>query len=228
MSLRAIVSYDDSQNDLDALMLGHMLREAGAALTLAYVRHATSRRHADERLSQRAAERLLARGASRLGDQSIERRVVVSASTGDGLGWLAARETADLIVFGSDYRTGRGHVAPGRSAQTLLEGGPTALALAPAGYADFARCEIASVGVLHGSADEAAIETAFALARALGGEVVDRDDEIDLLVVGSRVEAPAGRLLITAGARNAIERATVPVLVVARGVALRFESLVAV
>ena len=41
MSLRAIVSYDDTQNDHDALMLGLVLRDAGAKLTLAYVRHAT-------------------------------------------------------------------------------------------------------------------------------------------------------------------------------------------
>ena len=61
-------------------------------------------------------------------------RVVVSASTGEGLKWLAEQEEADIVVFGSDYRTAAGHVAPQRSAQTLLEGGPAAVAIAPAGY----------------------------------------------------------------------------------------------
>ena len=164
MAPHAIVSYDDTQNDHDALALGRTLRDAGARLTLAYVRHCTHRRPDDEELSQHEAEALLVRGALSLDDQSIERRVVLSASTGEGLGWLAAQEGADIVVFGSDYRTPSGRVAIGRSAQTLLEGGPAALALAPAGYAARGARDIATIGVLRGSADEAAIETAFSIA----------------------------------------------------------------
>ena len=44
MAPHAIVSYDDTQNDHDALVLGRTLRDAGAQLTLAYVRHAAHRR----------------------------------------------------------------------------------------------------------------------------------------------------------------------------------------
>jgi nucleotide-binding universal stress UspA family protein len=228
MPLNAIVSYDDTSNDLDALMLGRTLRDAGTKLTLAYVRHATRRQAAAERLSQKEAEALLERGARWLDDQYIERRVVVSASTGDGLGWLAGQEQADIIVFGSDYRTRAGHVAIGRSAQTLLEGGPAALALAPSDYAAAGDHEINTVGVLSGSADEAAIETAFSLAERLEAEVVDADRGVDLLIVGSRREGREGRVTITSRAQNAIEEATAPVLIVARGVALRFETLVTV
>src|SRR5947209_4467089 len=97
MAPHAIVSYDDTQNDHDALMLGRTLREAGARLTLAYVRHATHRRPDDEELSQHEAEALLERGTRWLEDQYIERRVVVSPSTGEGLGWLAGQENADVI-----------------------------------------------------------------------------------------------------------------------------------
>jgi nucleotide-binding universal stress UspA family protein len=225
MAAHAIVSYDDTQNDHDALALGRTLRDAGATLTLAYVRHATHRRPDVEELSQHEAEALLVRGALSLDDQSIERRVVVSASTGEGLGWLAAQEQADIIVFGSDYRTPPRHVAIGRSAQTLLEGGPTALALAPAGYAATSQ-DVATIGVLSGSADEAAIETAFSLADRLEAKVVDADRRVDLLVVGSRREAREGRVMITSRAANAIEEATSPVLIVARAVPLNFETLV--
>ncbi len=35
-------------------------------------------------------------------------------------------------MFGSDYRTAPGAVAPGSSAQRLLNGGPAAVAIAPA------------------------------------------------------------------------------------------------
>lgn len=222
----AIVSYDDSRNDHDALMMGRLLRDAGSRLQLAYVRHVVHRRAADEQLSQREAEVLLQRGADWLGEPDLQRRIVVSPSTGEGLGWLAAQEHADIVVFGSDYRTSRGHVAIGRSAARLLENGPTALALAPADYAAGDQ-PVGRVGVLRGSADEAAIETAFSVAASLGAEVVDFGGELDLLVVGSRAEARTGRVMITSLAHGAIEQATCPVLVVARGVPLRFATLVA-
>ncbi|MFZ0088423.1 MAG: universal stress protein [Solirubrobacteraceae bacterium] len=221
----AIVSYDDTQNDHDALMLGRVLRDAGAKLTLAYVRHATDRRPDREQLSQHEAEALLERGARWLDDEYVERRVVVSGSTGEGLSWLATQEHADIVVFGSDYRTPRGHVAIGRSPSTLLESGPAALALAPADFAAAHR-QIDTIGVLSGSADEAAIETAFAIAGRLDATVVDANRGVGLLVVGSRPEAAEGRVMITSRAHNAIEEATCPVLVVARGAALHFDTLV--
>jgi nucleotide-binding universal stress UspA family protein len=226
MSLHAIVSYDDTQNDHDALMLGRVLSEAGAKLTLAYVRHTTQSQRDREELAEHEAEALLERGAQWLDDPYAERRVVLSASTGEGLGWLAEQESADIIVFGSDYRTGAGHVSIGRSAQTLLERGPAALAIAPAEYHVERDRHIETIGVLPGSADEAAIETAFSLGSRFDAQVLDSSRGVDLLVVGSRSEAPDGRVMISARSQNAIEDATAPVLVLARGVALHFETLV--
>jgi nucleotide-binding universal stress UspA family protein len=228
MATRAIISYDDTQNDHDALMLGRVFVEAGSRLTLAYVRHATQGRPDREQLAHHEADTLLERGALWLEDPDVERRVVMSPSTAEGLGWLAVQVQADVIVFGSDYRTRHGHVAIGRSAQTLLENGSAALALAPANYAAADAREIETIGVLPGSADEAAIETAFSLAGSLGAKVADRDRGVDLLVVGSRREAREGRVMITSAAHNAIEEANSPVLVVARGVPLNFETLVTV
>ena len=83
-----------------------------------------------------------------------------------------------------------------------------------------------TVGVLRGTADEAAIETAFSIADRLQATVVDRDHGVDLLVVGSRPEARAGRVMLSSHASNVIEEATSPVLIVARGVPLHFETLV--
>ena len=80
--------------------------------------------------------------------------------------------------------------------------------------------------MLPGSADEAAIETAFSLAGRFDAQVLDSNRGVDLLVVGSRSEAPEGRVMVSAHSQNAIEDATAPVLVVARGVALHFETLV--
>jgi nucleotide-binding universal stress UspA family protein len=226
MAPHAIISYDDSRNDHDALMLGRVLRDAGARLSLAYVRHAHESQTDREQLADAEAEALLHRGADWLEDAYADRHVVLSGSTGEGLRWLAGEVDADLIVFGSDYRTRPGHVATGRSAQTLLENGPVALALAPAGYADASDRGIETIGLLGRTADEASIETAYSLAERVGGQVVDRDRNVDLVVVGSRAEARARHVMITSAAERALEDVTAPVLIVARGVPLRFETLV--
>src|SRR5579862_3775633 len=225
MTIRAIISYDGTPGDHDALMLGQMLGDAGVALTLAYVRHAIETRLDREAVVEHEAQLRLATGAHWLEDPEVRRRVVMSPSTAEGLAWLAETEPADLIVFGSEYRSPAGRVCPCRSAQVLLERGPAAIAIAPAGYhARFGR-PITRIGVLEGSADEAAIETAFSLARRLDATVVDARN-VDLLIVGSRSEAPPGRVMISSRSQHAIERANSPVLVVARGVALSFETLV--
>ena len=226
MSINAIVSYDDTENDLDALILGRTLAEAGAELTLAYVRHNTESDPVSEEQAAREAEALLERGAERLEDHEVREQVVVSPSTPDGLAWLSEQEEADVVVFGSDYRTAFGHITPGRSAQTLLDGGPTAIALAPAGY-HAQSSPIRTVGVIAAPGDDAAIESARALADAFNARLTRDERRVDVLVVGSRIEAPEGRVMITAQAQNEIENATVPVLVVARGVPLRFPVAVA-
>src|SRR5207248_5348697 len=205
MSLNAIVSYDDTLNDHDALMLARVLAQAGARLTLAYVRHTTQIQRDREELEEHEAEALLERGARWLGDLDVARRVVVSASTGEGLKWLADQDEADIVVFGSDYRTAAGHVSPQQSAQTLLEGGPAAVAIAPANYRSDRSPRIGTVGVLAAPGDDAAIETARELADSLGARVTRDERHVDLLVVGSRIEAPEGRVMITAQAQNEID-----------------------
>jgi nucleotide-binding universal stress UspA family protein len=224
MALHAIVSYDDTDNDHDALALGRVLADAGAELTLAYVRHTTESERSREELEEHEAEALLERGARWLDGLEVEHRVVVSASTGEGLRWLAEREQADVIVFGSDYRTSPGRIAPQRSTQTLLEDGPTAIAIAPANYrADRAR-EIRTIGILAAPGDDAAIETARELAESLDAHLTRDERHVDLLIVGSRPEATEGRVLLTSQAQNMIEEASSPVLVLARGIALNFRA----
>jgi hypothetical protein len=227
MTPHAIVSYDDTLNDHDALMLARVLAEAGAALTLAYVRHTTQVERDREELEEHEAEILLDRGARWLGDLDVARRVVVSASTGEGLKWLAEQERAEIVVFGSDYRTAPGHVEPQQSARILLEGGPAAVAIAPANYRSQRDPEIRRVGLIADPRDEAAAETAEHLADELDARVVHGDRHVDLLVVGSRAEAPTGRVMVTAQAERAIENAIAPVLVVAHAVTLRFGATIA-
>jgi nucleotide-binding universal stress UspA family protein len=215
VSLTAIVSYDGTPNDEDALTLARVLGEVGAHLVLAYVRHDASADDAG------FAQNLLDRGIEAIGEADVETRVVVHASTSEGLKALARGEEAELIVFGSDYRTPAGRVAPQQSTQKLLDGGCTAIAIAPAGYEER---PIRTIGLLAGLDDAAAIDTAHALANHFAATVTDKSYGVDLLIVGSRPEASEGRTLLSAQAENAIVGTSAPVLVVARGVAVDFQS----
>src|SRR4249919_3034937 len=184
MATRIIVSYDDTDNDRDALALGRLLAIGGAELSLAYVRHSQG-----GALEQKEAEALLARGAESVGAPDMPRHVVVNPGTSVGLSELAEQESADVVVFGSEYRTAAGTVKPGISAHKLLLGGPTAIAVAPSGLREHPSVSVNTVGILD-EGDSAARETAESLASALGASVVEFKEggRVDLLVVGSRPE----------------------------------------
>jgi nucleotide-binding universal stress UspA family protein len=219
---KIIVSYDGTDNDRDALALGSLLRDLGGEISLAYVRHTLQPDQAREALEEKEAEELLADGARALGDESIQRHVVVHASTGAGLWELAESERADVVVFGSDYRTADGAVMPGTSAQRLLTGGPVAVAIAPAGFRNH-EPSVRSVGVLVED-DDSAVQTAKDLADALGATVAERHTTADLLVVGSSPASPTGHVNLTARAGYAIETAHTPVIAIARGTEVKFSK----
>jgi nucleotide-binding universal stress UspA family protein len=224
---RAIISYDDTPGDHDALMLGRILADAGASLTLAYVRHCTHGNDSQERLEEDEAEALLERGVRWLAGVPVDTRVVVSPSTPEGLRGLAEQEGADIIVFGSDYRTPPGRVAPQHSTQTLLESGPAAVAIAPADYRLERGRRIRRIGMLAVPGDDTTLATARALADSFGATLTRDERRVDLLLIGSRIEAPAGTVMISAQAQNEIENATCPVLVVPHGVSIDFPAVLA-
>jgi nucleotide-binding universal stress UspA family protein len=219
MALKIIVSYDDTDNDRDALALGRLLAYSGADLSLAYVRHSQG-----GALEEKEAEALLERGAASVGAPDMARHVVVNAGTSVGLTELAEREGADVIVFGSEYRTAPGTVKPGIPAHKLLLGGPAAIAIAPAGLRSNPSVSVNTVGVID-EGDAAARETAESLAAALGATVAEHGSgPIDLLVVGSRPESPLGKVTLSAASDYAVETASQPVLVVPRGSAVSFAA----
>jgi nucleotide-binding universal stress UspA family protein len=210
-----VVSYDGTANDRDALALGKLLARAGASVALAYVRHAS-----DSDASR--AESLLEAGAAELGGE-VATHVVVSGSTPEGLRTLAVETGADLIVFGSEYRTARGHVDPQRSARRLLEGGPIALGIAPAGFAEADGFTPGAIGAVGEDGDPCVLETAESLAARFEGEVApEATAAVDLMVVGSKPGTVNGRVRISAAAEYLIELANCPILVLPRGVAVEF------
>lgn len=224
MALRIIVSYDDTDNDRDALALARLLAFPGAELSLAYVRHSTQEEDEQEAFEQRQSEELLEHGAAEIGAPEMTRHVVLHASTAEGLTDLAEREDADIVVFGSDYRTAAGLLKPGVAAHKMLLGGPAAIAVAPAGLRSQASVRVGTIGVID-EGDETARGTAESLAAALGATVRDFDGgRVDLLLVGSRPESAPGRVTLSAASDYAVEAATYPVIVVPRGTAISFAA----
>ena len=222
MATKFIVSYDGTDSDRDALALGRLLARAGAALALAYVRH-QQEPGGREALAEHEAEALLEGGAGWLGDPEVPRFVVLSASTPQGLKELAVEEEARGIVFGSAYRTTPGHVYPQQSAERLLERGPLAIALAPAGFGDRADEVVASVAAVDEEGDTSAALTAASLAAKLSAAVEKRPSPgAGLLVVGSKAPATQGTVLISAASAYLVELSRCPTVVVPRGAPLAF------
>jgi nucleotide-binding universal stress UspA family protein len=222
MSADVIISYDGTPNDDDALALGKMLGRTGATLALAYVRHSREFDSRREDLAQHDAEQRLERGVALLGSPEIMRHVVVGASTGPSLAQLAASEGASVIVFGSDYRTPPGHAEPGASAQHLLDGGSVAIAIAVAGLRTQLDGAIKSIAVpVAGRTNDAARETARALATKLGATLVESHTEpVDMIVVGSQPDAPAGHIVLGGDVRSELSGARSSVLVLPAGAPL--------
>ncbi len=225
MPTKIIVSYDGTANEDDAVALGGMFGRAGAEVALAYVRHSHEADNERETLAQAEAQELLKRGAELLGDPQAGCHVVTDRSTPEGLAALAEAEGAEVIVFCSDSHTAKGHVAIGNSAQRLIDGGRTAIAIAPVDFAEREQGAQLRRIVAVGDEEGGARETALALASALSGEVAPVvNEDADLLVIDSRHEAEAGVVSISASASYLIDVATCPVLVLPRGTRLEFEG----
>jgi nucleotide-binding universal stress UspA family protein len=225
MPAKIIVSYDGTANEDDAIVLGKLFAHAGAEVSLGYVRHSHEPDGEHETLAQHEADALLERGVELLGVADAARHVVTDRSTPEGLAALAEREGAAMIVFCSDSHTAKGHISIGNSAERLLEGGRTAIAIAPVDLAEIAGSGGIKRIVAVGDADGGAQATAEALARTLGAAVEPvANDQTDLLVIDSRPEAEVDQVSLSASASHLIEIATCSVLVVPRGTVLRFDT----
>ena len=222
MAVKIICSYDGTTHDDDALMLARMLQGAGAELSLAYVRHSREYDPRREEIGVHDADRRLQQGADWLGEPSVTTHVVVNPSTGVGLATLAADLGADLVVFGSDYRTPPGRVQPQGSAQGMLDGGQVAVAVTAAGLRTSTATTIATVSAASSDPDGAAVRTARALTAATGAEFVEGERDADLIVVDSQAGASPGRVALDGTTRGRLDSARGSVLVVPRGVALAF------
>lgn len=221
MATSIIVSYDGTTHDDDALALARQLVAGGAKLSLAYVRHSREYDPRREEIAEYDALRRLEQGAVWLEDPDVVRHVVIDPSTSSGLARLAAAEGAELVLFGSDYRTSPGRVEPGGAAQGMLEGGSVAIGVAQAGLRTHSGEPIRTISV-SGNGGGGAERTAESLAAALGAELVRGGGDADLILVDSQPNAAEGRIALGGSTRARLDSARGSVIVLPRGTALAF------
>ena len=229
MAPHAIVSYDDTPNDHDALMLGWVAargrRQADARLR--------APRDGDPSLTARRsaeceAEALLERGARWLDDEYVERRVVVSASTGEGLGWLAAQRARrpDRVRLRVPHR---------RRPRLPVPLGPDPAGARPdgAGHRPRRLCtsarepEIDTIGIAAAARPtrrRSRPRSRWPSASRRRSSTATAPSTCWSSARGA--EAPEGRVMVSSRSQNAIEEATCPVIVAARGAPLYFDTLV--
>ena len=191
MSTKAIVSYDDTPNDHDALMLGARpgrgRRRADRSRTCDTRRRpsasASSSRSTRPTRCSSAAPAPSATSTSSAASWSVRRPP-------RGSGGLPSGRAPTSIVFGSDYRTAAGHVAPQKSAQALLEDSPAAVAIAPANYrSEHATHVRARRGPRRPGRRRRDRDRARARREPRRARVTRDEPYVDLLVIGSRPEA---------------------------------------
>jgi hypothetical protein len=81
--------------------------------------------------------------------------------------------------------------------------------------------------VLAAPGDDSTLATARTLADSFGATLTRDERKVDLLVIGSRIEAPHGQVMLSAQFQNEIEGATCPVLIMPRGVMIDFPLILA-
>ena len=226
MPIEIIISYDGTTHDDDALMLGRMLKAAGASLSLAYVRHSREYDPRREEIGVHDADRRLEQGALWLGDDAIARHVVVDPSTSSGLASLAASVGADLVLFGSDYRTPPGRVEPGGAAQGLLDGGIGGGRRRGRGAANPQEAVLRTISFASDDARRHRRRHGEGDRPAAAVEMTTGSREADLIVVDSRATAPVGTVGLDGITRGWLDSARGSVLVLPHGTTLSPEPVV--
>ena len=182
---RILIGFDGSSHGDDALALGRVLASTGAAaeLTVATVYKAVINKDShgtesdyQERLRHEAEHELnRARShAPELPESAF--RAVRAGSVAAGLHRLAEEIEADVIVVGTSHRGALGRVWAGSATEQVLHGAPTAVAVAPVGYAETPADQrsLRRIGVAYDGSPEAkaALQRAVALAETAGARVV--------------------------------------------------------
>jgi nucleotide-binding universal stress UspA family protein len=280
--MRLLVAHDGRDGGRDALELARVLagsapQASALAVTILHTGPLPIEYALLPEEEATEGEPILAEARDALVDLEVETRAYGGGSPAGILTRLAERERFDAIVVGSPHRGAIGRVVLGSVAQSLLNGAPVDVAVAPAGYAQETHERVREIAVGYDGSPESelALRRAEALAKRANAEielitvvtppvatpvmvpgayvpeappepdkVIDQgihsvstalaavpirrdgdpaiellrscEEDVDLLVVGSRGYGPLARVLLGSVSREVIRKAPCPVLMVRR------------
>lgn len=169
MYRRIIIGHDLHGGGRDALAFGRLVADAsGAALVVASVIPTGSIPTGFE-ISWREHQATISSTIERIASENgAEAEVLASSTPTRGLHDLATDIGADLIIVGSSRHSRAGQILAGNVGLSLLGGSPTAVAIAPHGYADPPEHRMITIVVgFDGSVESRrALEAAVALAES--------------------------------------------------------------
>ena len=187
MFRRMILGVDGTPQSNDALALAKVLASnvGGASVVISHVvprpRPFDSRTREYVKLAQDHFRSVLEPAVAALSGLKTETHPIESGSPARGLHEIADEEGANLVVIGSTRRGPVGRVVIGSVGEVLLAGSPTAVAVAPHGFATAAPESIGVVGAGFNGAPEGrvALSAAAAFAAEIGAKLqviaVDED-----------------------------------------------------
>ncbi|HTX10528.1 MAG TPA: universal stress protein [Solirubrobacteraceae bacterium] len=172
MFTQVLVGVDDDQGGRDAIALGKLLAGPNGALTFGHVFHADTSvpwgfQDPTKPQLEDKSRQLLERIAAESG-VSAHLRWHGAPSVGRGLHELAEAVNADLLVVGSSRHAMLGRVRLADDTRAALNGAPSAVAVAPAGYASDPPV-VREIGIAYDGSPES--EHAVTVARSLAAEL---------------------------------------------------------
>jgi len=175
---RMILGFDGTAQSSDALALAKLLAsQARASIIVSHVVprpppfDARTREYIKQ--VQDHLRSVLDPAVAALSGLVAETRPIESSSAARGLHELAEEEGASLIVIGSTRRGPVGRVVLGSVGEVLLAGSPTAVAVAPKGFAESAPESVGVVGAGFNASPEGlvALRAAASLAEQAGAKL---------------------------------------------------------
>ncbi len=168
---RMVLGVDGTSQSNDAMALAKLLAsKARASIVISHVvprpRPFDSRTREYVKLAQKHFRTVLDPAIAALSGLTTETHPIESGSAARGLHEIAVDEGATLIVIGSTRRGPVGRVLIGSVGEVLLAGSPTAVAVAPHGFAADAPESLSVVGAAFNGSPEGAVALRAAAAFA--------------------------------------------------------------
>lgn len=168
-----VIGYDGRPGSEDALALGRLLCETLGAkpllvIVVPFPQDLLGRKDLEQVLNE--AEERLARAGEKLAGLDPDTRTLIHRSPAEAMHELAEERSPAAIVVGSSHHGPAGRVLLGTSGASLLSGAPSAVAVAPRGYAGGEDAGLGTVGVAIDGGEQSwpALRGAAALAGRTG------------------------------------------------------------